>query len=360
MTKRFYDLEQVRDIPILDVAAAFGVDVKRGNKCKIRDEKTPSVQLYTKSRNGFDRFWDFGINEGGDVIVFVSKILNCDWQTALEQLADTFGIEPVNNTEYRNRSDLTNSQYAKIGIFGDLATKNLDFDLERFSMESAQKYADKYKMSVNELRKQYPDFYTHKILMKKALPFVSELRNRYYSELYAHYSLAKLLNVQDPTKLDDKATEKFEALKSEVETAERLLHRAAKGTSMEETLALKKYDVLEDYMGLINGEITFQVGAVSYNNMKLMARKNDEILCYRSLGSEDYFHLSEGPLKEIPHAAFLRAEKVNLAFLPEHSPEITKIIEALQGKDLAHKKASHKTNAVADKKQVRESAGMER
>lgn len=333
MSKNFYDLEQIRSIPIEDVCAAFGVDIYRKGRsktCRLRVEKTPSVHLYTNNSNGQDSFYDFGGNYGGDVICFVSHVLGSDWQTALEQLASTFGIEPVNNSEYQTRNELTNYQYEKIGIQGDLATKNLDFDLERYSFESAQKFADKYNMSVNELRSQYPDFYARKILMNRALPFVTNLRNNYYTALYNHYSLAKSLHVSDPAKLSESFIERFDKLKNELSNAEKLLYRASKGTSLEDRISVRAYNVEEDYRALINGEIAFQIGSVSYNDIKQEAFKREEVVHYRAISVKDYESLQANLLNEIPHAAFLKGDRVNLAFLPEQSLAIEKALETLQ------------------------------
>lgn len=333
MTKNFYDLEQIRGIPILEVCSAFGIKVRRSGRtytCKLRDEKTPSVHLYTRNNNGQDNFYDFGVNEGGDVIVFVSKILNTDWQSALENLASTFGIEPVNNTEYRDRNELTNYQYEKIGVYGDLATKNLDFNLEKYTLESAQKYSDKYNMTVNELRSKYPEFYTHKILMNKALPYVLNLRNSYYTELYNHYVLAKNLRVQDPTALSDSFIQKLNEKKNELVTAEKLLYKAAKGTSLEERLSVRSYDVESDFHAILNGEISFQVGSVPYFEIKQAARKNDEVVHYRSVSVDDYESMLSGLLGCVSYAAFLKADKVNLAFLPEDSDIIERVFETFR------------------------------
>lgn len=351
--KSFYDLDQIRSISILEVADMCGIDVKKAGRsywCKLRPEKTASVKLYIDNDTGYDSFCDFGNgNKGGDVIVFVAEAMNMDWQTAVEYLADNFNIEPVNNMDYRTRNELTDYQYEKIGIQGDLATKNLDINLEKYSLESVQKYSDKYRMSVNELRKTYPEFYTNKILMGRAMPFVSNMRNMYYAHLYNHYLLAKSMKISDPTSLDDAFIQKFEKHRAKLAQAEKLLHKAAKGTSMEERLELKHYDVLEDYKGLIEGKIAFQYGVLPYNDIKQAARKNDEVVHYRSVPLEDYFKLRRGSLDDIPHAAFVRAEKVNLAFLPEHSLEIENCINDLQAQKQAEKSALREQTPEGEK-----------
>lgn len=330
LAKNFYDLDEIRSISILEVCDTFGVKVNRAKMCSLRSEKTPSCKLYTDNRGGFDHFHDFGDGSHGDVIVFVSRVTGSDWQTALETLAGIYGIEPVNNIEYQNRNELTNAQYAKIGIYGDLATKNLDIDLERFSVESAQKYSDKYRMTVNELRREYPEVYTYKILMGRALPFVSDMRNDYYTELYNHYSLALALNIGDPRKLDERKVEEFSKLQKELDTAEKLLHKAAEGTSVKETLKYRKYNVIEDYEALIDGKISFQVGSLSYHDLKCKAREHDEVLRYRSVPSGDYFKLACGLLNDVHHAAFLKGDSVNLVFLPEQDLVIDNCIDALK------------------------------
>lgn len=333
MAKNFYNLDDVLSIPIEEVCEVFGVKVLRHGMCSIRpDEKYPSCKLYTKNPDGHDTFYDFGANVGGSVVDLVMFLNNTDRQGAFDFLGETFHLEPQNNTDYEHRNELTDAQYLKIGVYGDLATKNLDFDLERFSMESAQKYADKYHMTVNELRKQHPNFYTFKILMRRALPHVSNMRNSYYMDLYNHYLLAKSLQVSDPTALIGSSVEEFERQKKELMAAEKLLYKAAKGTSLEERLTVRKYDVKEDYRALIDGKISFQVGPTSYNDIKFEASKQDATLCYHSVPMEDYFFLKREFLENVPHAAFMRAGTVNIACLPEQSLEIERSIDLLPTK----------------------------
>ena len=66
--RNFYDLEKLKSIPIHEVAQAYGVSVKKvGNDywCAIRQERTASCKLYTKTNS----FCDFGAaNYGGNTI----------------------------------------------------------------------------------------------------------------------------------------------------------------------------------------------------------------------------------------------------------------------------------------------------
>lgn len=342
MIKNFYNLDDIRSIPIIEVCHMYGVRIERGNKCKLRDEKHASTQLYLRDKDGYDRFWDFGTNEGGDVIKLVSVLENCEWQEALEALAQSFNIQPVNNTEYAKKGELTDYQYAMLGVYGDLATKNLDIDLERFSLESAQKLSDKYHMSLNELREKYPDVYRKRILNERIRPYVKDLRNDYYKDLYYHYRIAKELNIEHPEELDQHSLERFEDAAKNLDYVERLLHKAAIGTSVADDLEFIHYEPIKDYSRVISGKQQFEVGNVAYNDIKREAGRNGEYICYKIVSDNDYMALNVGLLKDVPHAAFMQGNKVNVAVLPENADEIDRCVEVLRLKEEFEKSSEYK------------------
>lgn len=94
--RNFYDLEKLKSIPIHEVAQAYGVSVKKvGNDywCAIRQERTASCKLYTKTNS----FCDFGAaNYGGDTIELTAFLNSCSRENAIEILTNTFGIQPEN------------------------------------------------------------------------------------------------------------------------------------------------------------------------------------------------------------------------------------------------------------------------
>lgn len=329
MGKAFYNLDDIRSIPLLDICEMFGVDVQRQGKsyfCKLRDEKTASCKLYVGSPGETDSFYDFGSNVGGDVIRFVSEALGCDWQAALEEIASRFDIAPVNNTEYMTRSELTDLEYKKIGVHGDLATKNFDFDLEKYSMESAQKFSEKYAMSVNQLRKDYPAKYAYDVMKKRAIPFVYSLRNQYYFKLYCWLSLQKSLTGHfDINNVSNKDMQECKELCHKLEQAEMLLRKALRGTDI--VYSYREYNLYQDLTKLHLGQLSFEVGDKSYSDLKRDARKQGVDLMYRSVPIEDYLSLKEYGIDIISHAAFLKNDDVNLVFLPEQSELIDQCIE---------------------------------
>lgn len=324
----FYNLDELRSIPILDVCENFGVLVQKQGRsyfCKLRDEKTASCKLYFDGKDGYDSFYDFGSHAGGDVIRFVSEYLGCDWQTALEELAKSFDIAPINNTEYMNRNELTDLEWKKLGVFGDLATKNFDFDLEKYSLETVQKFSEKYAMSVNQLRKDHPTKYVYDIIKKRAIPFVYKMRNNYYFDLYCALSLQRSLTGHfDINNVPEKDLESYKSSCKKLLQVEKLLRKALRGTDV--AYSFREYDVRLDLQKIYLGEVSFEVGEISYSDVKKESRLQGVDLRYRSVTIEDYLSLKEYGIDSVSHAAFLKNDKVNLVFLPEHSELIDKCI----------------------------------
>lgn len=348
--KAFYNLEDLNSISILDVCNRFGVPVERrgGSSyfCKLRSERTASCKLYLNNSDGHDSFYDFGSSVGGNVIKFVSECLNCDFQTAIEELANAFNIEPVNNTDYFNRNDLTDLEWQKIGVYGDLATKNFDFDLDKFSLESTQMYAEKYSMSVNQLRKEYPYKYAVDIIKKRAIPHVYSLRNKYYFHLYCCLSLQKSFTGHfDINNVPHKDLEECKTLHKELTQAEALLKKALRGTDI--AYSFKEYNILEDLKKIYYGEIAFEVGENSYAEVKRESQRYGTDLRYRSVDADEYLALTDYDINSVMHAAFLKNDKVNLVFLPDQSDLIDKCIGLYQ-KDTLDKKAQILCSACAD------------
>lgn len=326
--KAFYNLEEIYSIPMLDVCKLYGVPVEskgRSHFCKLRDEKTASCKLYLNNKDGYDSFYDFGSHVGGNVIKFVSELLSCDWQQAVEDLATRFHIEPVNNTEYFNRNELTDLEYEKIGVYGDRATKNFDFDLEKFSLESAQKFSEKYNMPVNQLRKEYPMKYVCDVIKKRAIPFVYNMRNDYYFSLYCLISMQKSLfgrfDINNVPRADLKECEEK---CNKLIKAELLLKKALRGTDV--SYSFKEYHVLKDIKKIYYGEISFEIGEKTYVDVKRESTLQGVDLRYRAVDCNDYLSLKEFGIDSVFHAAFLKDDKVNLVFLPENDYLVDRII----------------------------------
>lgn len=87
-------IEEIRDRSDIEQIIGSCVTLKRAGSnvkglCPFHSEKTPSMVVYPDSRS----FYCFGCGAGGDVITFVMKYHNLDYEGAIEYLASRCGIE---------------------------------------------------------------------------------------------------------------------------------------------------------------------------------------------------------------------------------------------------------------------------
>lgn len=117
--------EIINALDMADVAEQYGFEIKRGGFicCPFHNEKTASLKLYPAGRG-----WHcFGCGEGGDVISFVRKLFDLDFQSAIMRVSFDFNINisapkhpaPIPNAiiERQKRSEelnRLNRQYADL------------------------------------------------------------------------------------------------------------------------------------------------------------------------------------------------------------------------------------------------------
>lgn len=260
----FYDLAQIKEIPIKDICRNFlGIDlVERSGKtwCKTHNEKTHSTQLHENQNT----FHNFGTGKHGDNIELVAYVMNVDRKDAISLLADAYGIAPVNQRKGLTPNELTHFEYAKIGLYGDLATKNFVFDVDKMPYERICQISEKFAMPMNELRKKHPKTY-EKVIKQKAYPYVRGLRNDYFLDLWSKYRT--FCAVGNPSlffRPDSIAcfSDQIRAL----EQAERIYDRAIKGTSLK-SLSVGIYDPVKDLEMISKGEVKPVMGPVSYGEL---------------------------------------------------------------------------------------------
>lgn len=309
-----YDTAELKAIPIDEVCRAYGIEVKNrggGLWCAIRDEKTPSCKLYMQNNT----FCDFGnANFGGDTITLTKFVFSCDTKQAIEKLAQTFGIQPIRRDNYDVDVALSNWQYAEIGLYGDLASKNFDFDIDKYGIESVRKFAQKYSMTMNELKKEYPKVYEN-VLKARALPFLRARANDYYVSLHTHDLLCSELNIdfaQKPNEL-----ERFADNVKELNQAEKIMQQALQDTQIKRRP--KTYNALEDLTAIRTGKLTPDIGNTIYSELKNREALLGRQLQYKEVPVEQYRHAN---LTDIPHSAFLKKDKVNVCFSEDYKQQI--------------------------------------
>lgn len=309
----FYDLEQLKQLPIVQVCRdVLGIEcVVRGGRtwCKAHPERTPSA-LLNEERN---TFYDFGTNQHGDVIELVSYVMNIARKDAMKVLADAFHISPLDQHKGLDHNELNAWEYAKIGLYADLATKNFVFDVDRLPFEKIYEISQKYSISMNELRKKYPSMY-EKVLRQKALPHVRNLRNEYFLELWGQYQLAR--NIGDPALFfRPDSLRHFDDTIKALQDAEQILKRAVHGTAIE-LRPIRTYDPAKDIEMLSEGKIKPVLGPAGYQELQDAAELAGCSVKYRTFDYDKYaLHMMCEPDDNLFYSAFLSAGRVVIGYL---------------------------------------------
>lgn len=330
-SKPHYDKQKLKEIPIADIAEALGIEVIRQNGsawCKIRDEQKASCKLYETTNS----FCDFGSMAGGDTINFVKEVTQADTAQAMETLANLFNIEPERGTRGYT-AGLSNSQYAKIGIAGEMATMNMDIDIEKTDIDEVKKLTEPYRITMNELRTEYPEKYAE-IMRKRAIPFIYSERQDYYSAVWSQDMLCRELNVD--LKLSPNSNGEFRLKATELNNKERLMLLALKGTDI--GYKPRKYDFEKDIEKIRTGKIQFEVGNTRYNALKRSEASVNDALDYKSV-SVGRFLESKPNLEKVDYAAFVKGDSVNLAFRKSDRRIIEEAIKA-------HEKTEDKQKSI--------------
>lgn len=230
---RLYDRDYLTSIPMLDVLRDYGISVSRYGKFKLRDERTASAKYYEKKNN----FFDFGIHAGGSNIDLVMALEGCDAKTAMRLLGERYGAPTIEDRP--GDKGLTIAQYDKVGIYGEKASMNWEFDLS-IPEEKLRALSNSLSMSMNELWRRLPMTYA-KIIKTHAIPYVKES-----VEAYAEY-VRLCATSKDCRKsiweqyYRQRVGEEYGLVKEQYQ----ILERCAKGTSLSvSALSPKRPDTL--------------------------------------------------------------------------------------------------------------------
>lgn len=174
-----YDLGQIKSIPCADVAAKYGIQLKKvHNKLwgKLRREDKTSSFNISEEKN----FWhDFGSGKGGSVIDLVMELEGITMEKAISKLAQDYGFETQKTLGW---SPLTDNQYKVLGIQPERATMNFNFDLNKHSIEKLERWSNKYGMPVKDLAIKYPKVYND-MITSISTRLITSLRDSYHANL---------------------------------------------------------------------------------------------------------------------------------------------------------------------------------
>lgn len=318
--------EQLKQIPILEVCSTVLniTPIKRSNTywCKCRpEERTASTRLYIDD----NRFYDYGSHVGGDVIELVRYTLGIDFVSAARRIQDAFHIHDDRQGVQASRYDLMDWEYQAIGLYGDRATKNFSFDVERMPMERIQQISEKYAMSMNELRIKHPKTY-RRLLLEKALPYLRSLRTNYLISVWNHYLFCNRHVTPEYFYMADLRRQFADDLKP-FEAAERILRKAVRNTGIK-LPDEPTYDPASDLDRLLAGQEKPALGNMTYNELQTLATENNCRVKYRTVPYDNF--CAEQLLSRYPHIAFLKSGNVTIGYLETDQPALSIALDAMR------------------------------
>ena len=318
--------DRLKQIPILDVCTTVLniTPIKRSNTywCKCRpEERTASTRLYIED----NRFYDYGSHVGGDVIELVRYTLGIDFVSAAQLIQDAFHVSEDRQRNPVSRYDLMDWEYQAIGLYGDRATKNFTFDVERMSMERIQQISEKYAMPMNELRIKHPKTYK-RLLLEKALPHLRSLRTNYLIAVWNHYLFCTRHVTPEYFYMGDLRQQFADDLKP-LETAERILRKAVHNTDIK-LPDQPTYDPVRDLDRLLGGQAKPDLGNMTYSALQALAEEYGCRVKYRTVPYDNF--CADSVLSRYPHTAFLKAGKVTIGYLVTDQPALALTLDAMR------------------------------
>lgn len=320
----FYDLDILKsEISILEVCRLLNIEPEkvRGSTawCKARKERTASTKLNLE-RNTFRDFGG-GTDAHGSVIDFYMYVTGVPKKEAIQVLGQTFGIPQINPRAGLDPNELTNYDWKQIGLYGDRATKNFTFHVDRTPIERISELSERYAMPMNQLRKKHPKIY-QRLLLEKAIPYVRTLKNEYLVSVYQRYRLAQEiggnLEFSNP-----KLQEDLLELSKELQGAESRLCRALHGTGLTYK-SLDSYTPDQVLQDILQGSLNPQFGNLSHSQLKALSKENNSPIEY---GSIPYEHYLRSGLEPLPHSGFLSGDRVVVGYLALDRKDIRLILD---------------------------------
>lgn len=146
-------------VQIEDLANRCGYPVKNNGFCFsiYRDEKTPSLKIYP----GTNTFWDYSSAQGGSVIDFWMGIYNIDFKSAVQDLANVFGIDREQGAVIRDcpvKKRITREE----NIFDCMSEVELELYEERAAMaDEGQAFKEVRLYRIEQNKKIFKALYSY-------------------------------------------------------------------------------------------------------------------------------------------------------------------------------------------------------
>lgn len=343
-------IERLKQIPIVQILhELYGIQATQKNGrsyCKIREERTASCCIYPNNS-----WYDFGGSVGGDSIKLVEVLDGCDRKTAMEKLARSFGIQREH--QKRNPKELFDFEWKKLGIYPDMASKNMNINLV-MSTDKPDRTADinlcldspaqllefrhRYQIPINEFRKTDPVGY-HNLLKKHVLTALFNEREDYLIDLLFSYRLVHSFETE-MFAFDFATSSPARCTKAEqINDKCVLLRRAVDDVSLLK-VPLFRLNPTQDLRGILNGNLQIKYSKTSYFELCHLANQSYQNISSVAISFEDYLQAAYGDgMKNsinVAHAAYYQAGQCYLCFLECDAPKIQNIFGEKAAKVTLH------------------------
>lgn len=321
----FYDISAIKQIPILSAAEQLGISVeKRGRSfwCKVRDEANSSVILHPDK----NFFYDFGNQEHGDVIRYVQYVKGISAGAAIRYLGKAFGLKPcMTHQELMNRP-LTDWEYEKIGLHGDMTSKNLVFPIETATMDELCELSSYYRKPLKTLCREDPQVY-RELIENKAVPYVENLRNCYYLSILNDFQLTYAMGDNSIQLYRSQALEeRFQSDTQSLNRVERILSRAYRTAGLEPQEP-SQHDPVTALRKILHGEITISLGTADKQALSVLSAKLACSVEQTTIPPHTYF---DDRLSNFLYNAEYKAGVITVQYLSADEEVIKPILQELQ------------------------------
>lgn len=340
-----WDFDVINEtVPIEDVLAFHGIYPERG-KYRLRDDDdTPSASIHPQKKYG-NIVHDFGYGNSFSPLSLTMFLQGVDVKEAARILGEAFHVPPkwTDKDEY-DPGKISDYDWKAIGIHPDMASKNIDFDIERYGVAATARLSERFRMSMSELRdmvryrKDTPEVDAmdvrryEGILRNRALPYVYEQRDLYYRRMHDDLSTARAVNPD--VELDvvySRNSADYSEMAKRLTKVENVLKRVLDGTSVK--FYDRRYRADKDFEAVAKGEVAFEIGDNTRWQVNDFAYKNKCKLFETTVSVADYYRLCANGLDTLMTAARQKGDLVKVYFSSGDSEKVNYLIRALRGKE---------------------------
>lgn len=326
-----YSFDKINEeVPIEQVLELHGIRPNSKGWYRIReDEKDASAHIDKNKRFG-NTIHDFGLSNTFNPITLTAYLQGVTLFEASQILGKAFGISPINNDKEKDNV-VSAWEWKTLQIYPDMASKNMDFDPEKYGVEKTAAYAEKYRISMDALKTEDPSMY-ERIIRSRAISYLKTLQNTYYSSLFNTYNMARTISADMDVVGYVVNNKEFRDMAKELSQAEAALIKAIDGTSIK--YKSSSYNVETDLNKVVSGKISFEVGPESHYELKRAAFIDKAKVFYCLVSLAEYNKLLENGMGDIRHAAFQKGDDINICFTSNDSSRVHYLVKALCGKEL--------------------------